>query len=497
MIRPVASGASDPGATLSPALGAARRGHRPASPEALHAWRASALGVGVPRHPLTPGSSAPFEYLRAAFFEDAPERDCVVWAARGSGKTFYAAVATALDLAFKPGVQVKILGGSLQQSARMHEHLRDLFKRPSLAPLVKSITERRLALHSGSCAEILAQSERAVRGTRPHKLRCDEVELFDPEVWAAAQFVTRSRAGAIPIRASIEALSTWHRPHGLMRSLVEPDGTSPRRVFRWGVIDVLERCPPSEDCAACVLNTECAGRAKRACGHIAIDAARSMKRRADRASWRAEMLCECPSRRSAVLPEFNRDRHLTGSGPLPADDVPGLRWFAGMDLGLRSPTVLLLGSLDESGVLTIVDEHCASGIVLEAHIERAIARGWHPEWVGVVPAAGQRSLQTGLSDTQAMRRLGMVVRSRRLPIDTGLRLIRARLAPATGEPTLRIHRRCRRLIESIEAYRYPDELPGAQPVKDGNDHAVDALRYLLGVLDGSSTTPPTVMRWSR
>ncbi|XOV76369.1 MAG: DEAD/DEAH box helicase family protein [Phycisphaerales bacterium] len=91
-----------------------------------------ALGIVVPRHALTPGSSA-LRVPAPAFFEDGPERDCVVWAARGSGKTFYAAVATALDLAFKPGVQVKILGGSLQQSARMHEHLRDLFKRPALA----------------------------------------------------------------------------------------------------------------------------------------------------------------------------------------------------------------------------------------------------------------------------------------------------------------------------------------------------------------------------
>ena len=70
-----------------------------------------------------------------------------------------------------------------------------------------------------------------------------------------------------------------------------------------------------------------------------------------------------------------------------------------------------------------------------------------------------------------------------------------------GEPTLRIHQRCQRLIESIEAYRYPDDQPGAQPaahpVKDGNDHAVDALRYLLAVLESSSTVVPRVKRWSR
>ncbi len=480
----------------SESLHAALREHRPGCADALHGWVAGALGVVVPRHALTPGSAAPFEYLRHAFFEDASPRDCVVWAARGSGKTFYAALATALDLAFKPGIEVKILGGSLQQSARMHQHLRDLLARPVLSALVESVTDRRVVLKNGSVAEILAQSERAVRGSRPQKLRCDEVELFDPEVWQAAQFVTRSKRCGVAVRASIEALSTWHRPHGLMRELVESAGSS-RRLMRWGVIDVLECCPPEEDCASCVLQPECAGRAKRASGHLTIADARVMKQRADRAGWRAEMLCEKPGRRSAVLPEFERETHVVRDAPDPRADLPGLRWIAGMDLGLRSPTVLLLAAVDETGTVTIVDEHCASGIVLSEHLERVLARGWRVQWVGVDPAAGQRSLQTGLSDTQAMRRMGFAVRTRRLALDDGLRLIRTRLAPAGGSSTLRIHERCVRLIESIEAYRYPDDEPGAHPVKDGNDHAVDALRYLLSVLDGPSAEPPRVRRWSR
>ncbi len=481
---------------LSESLSAALREHRPGSEDALHAWIASALGIIVPRHPLTPASAAPFDYIRHAFFEDRTPRDCVVWAARGSGKTFYAALATALDLAFKPGIEIKILGGSLQQSARMHLHLRHLLARPVLAPLASDITDRRVTLSNGSTAEILAQSERAVRGSRPQKLRCDEVELFDPEVWTAAQFVTRSKHCGVPVHASIEALSTWHRPHGLMRELVESEDT-PRTLFRWGVIDVLEQCPPETDCNSCILKPECDGRAKRASGHLPIDDARTMKQRADRASWRAEMLCEKPSRRSAVLPEFDPDLHVVADAPDPSEDRPGLRWLAGMDLGLRSPTVLLLAAIDETGTVTIVDEHSASGIVLSEHLDRVLARGWRPQWIGVDPAAAQRSLQTGLSDTQAMRRMGMVVRSRRLPLDEGLRLIRTRLAPAATKPTLRIHKRCARLIESIEAYRYPDDQPGSPPLKDGNDHAVDALRYLLAVLDTPGTTPPQVIRWSR
>lgn len=61
------------------------------------------------------------EVVRTAEVVKAHEvsADCVVWAARGTGKTFLGAVATLLDLVFKPGVQIKILGGSLEQSRRM------------------------------------------------------------------------------------------------------------------------------------------------------------------------------------------------------------------------------------------------------------------------------------------------------------------------------------------------------------------------------------------
>src|SRR5690606_7299407 len=129
---------------------------------------------------------------------------------------------TALDLIFKPGIEVRLLAGSLEQARRMHAHLRDLFDRPGPASMVEGrVTERRLRLTNGSQAEILAQSQTSVRGTRVQKLRCDEVELFDPDVWEAAQLVTRSKeCGPVRVRGSIECLSTMHVPYGIMHDLV-------------------------------------------------------------------------------------------------------------------------------------------------------------------------------------------------------------------------------------------------------------------------------------
>src|SRR5215207_358289 len=90
--------------------------------ERLHDWVRQYLGVRVPRRAVCAHHVAPFEYLKKVYFE--PGHDVVVWAPRGGGKTRLGAIATLLDLLHKPGVQVRILGGSLEQSLKMWEHLR-------------------------------------------------------------------------------------------------------------------------------------------------------------------------------------------------------------------------------------------------------------------------------------------------------------------------------------------------------------------------------------
>jgi hypothetical protein len=114
------------------------------------------------------------------------------------------AVATLLDLLFKPGIQVRVLGGSLEQSEKMYGYLRGIIAWKFEHFLARPPTRRRLQLLNGSAVEILAQSDTAVRGTRVHKLRCDEVELFDPAIWQAAQLVTRWKpSDLLPVHGAI------------------------------------------------------------------------------------------------------------------------------------------------------------------------------------------------------------------------------------------------------------------------------------------------------
>lgn len=510
-------------------------GEFPASRDDLHRWLVSRLGITVAERPMIAGHRAPFDYVTHVFFEggrllaDAPGApldrarcdtarptrtglrpvapdahpgtdpalDCVVWANRGGGKTFLGAVATMLDLVFKPGVEVRILGGSLEQSKRMLAHLRALFHRPALESMLDGrITERRVRLRNGSVAEILAQSETSVRGTRVQKLRCDEVELFDPEVWEAAQLATRSAditladGRTVEVRGSIECLSTMHRPYGLMHRAVRDAREGLRSLFRWGVVDVLDRCEPERPCGDCVLQPECQGRAKdeRPAGHIRIDDAARMKRRVGAATWQSEMLCRRPRRSDSVFPEFDRAVHVVGEG---AWAPPRGRVLAGMDFGFRAPTVVLWAVHDEHGVVWVLAERVKAETVLDEHT-RAILDGpgvdglaGPPVWLGVDPAGRQRNDQTGISASAALRKAGLTVRDKGLGQQEGLSLVRARLRPAVGGAArLFVHARCEHLIECLERYHYPADRPESMaPEKDGFDHAADALRYLVQNLD--------------
>ncbi len=501
-------------------------GEPPADPDALGAWLEAELGLRPADRALVAGNRSPLDYLVHAFFEgryarphaDAPWRrltdheprtaDCVVWAARGGGKTYLGAVATLLDLLFKESVQVRVLAGSLEQAGRMHAYLRSLMERPRIAPWVHGrITTRAVRTAGGGCAQVLAASQTSVRGTRVQKIRCDEVELFPRELWEAAQLVTRSLAPSPGpwgdhVRGSVEALSTMHRSHGLMWDLVEQsapaDGRPERPVFRWGVVDALERCEPARACAPCPLWGECAGRAKdprRRPGHVRIDDAITLKRRADRSAWESEMLCLRPRERHAVYPEFDPAAHVVSGADARLSERRVVGYYAAMDFGIRAESVVLLASLDDAGVLVVEREHAGAGQTVVA--QRDVLRGWIDAglaggrsdlvWVSIDPAGFARSEQTGERNAALLKQAGWRVVAARALVNAGIRTVRERLAPADDSrpPTLLIHERCTRLIECLRRYRYsPDRPESLVPEKGEFDHACDALRYLACAMDG-------------
>lgn len=485
---------------VEPAPMAVRRALRlvePRTENQLHGYVRAVLGFDLPRKAMLAGHDAPFDYLVHSFFEDRLPRDIVVWANRGGGKTQLGAIATLLDMLFKPGIQVRILGGSFEQSTKMYRYLKAMLESDALFVdlLSGSVTGKMVVLKNGSAVEVLSQSERAVRGQRVHKLRCDEVELFEDEIWQAAQMVTRSgKCGRHFVRGSIETVSTMHKPFGLMRSLVQQAEQTGQRTIMWSVLDTLARCEPQRPCEPCPIQPWCEGRAKRNRGFIAIDDAIQQHHRVESATWKAEMLCEQPDRSDSVYPEFDRAVHVREFSP-PLD----AQWVGGIDFGYRSPTAMLwaytLPIADDETMLYVVDELVRTEHVVEQFIAEAARRDWpRPQWLGADPAGNQRNEQTGTSTISLWKNAGWPMRTRAISIEAGIIGVRRRLKRADGSVRLRIHPRCEKLIESLVTYHYPPHQPeSTTPVKDGSDHAADALRYLVINLD--RTGWGAKMRW--
>jgi hypothetical protein len=453
----------------------------------LHRWIRLYTGLRVSREPICPGHAAPFEYLRLAYFE--PSENLVVWAPRGGGKTRLAAVLTLLDLLHKPHWAVRLIGGSLNQSLLIWERLL-----PDLESLAaKLISSRRdghrIRLVNGSSAAVLAQSQRAVRGLRVHKLRCDEVEMFKPEIWEAAQLVTRSSHG---IRGSIEAISTHHALGGLMGRIIDEAPARGMKILKWCLMEVLEKCPPDRDCATCPLWDDCRGVAKEKCdGFFSIDDAIAMKKRVSAETWEAEMLCRRPSVSGCVFPSFSPELHVRelpnkGDASLYLDSELCL----GIDFGFGDPFVCLWIRRFADDQAHVIDEYVQPQRTMDEHLEQIQSRQHGPVLRACCdPAGASRNQQTAMSNIQLLRAAGLRPRYRGSRIVEGLEMIRAALRPAHGPARLFIHPRCVRLIRAMQCYRYPSG-GGELPIKDGeHDHLIDALRYYFVNRTGGDAEP--------
>ncbi len=462
----------------------------PKSKEALFRYIQYFHGLRMCRRAVCPGHSAPYDYVAGSFFETIA--DCVVWASRGGGKTELGALVTHLDSVFKPGTETRILGGSLEQSEKMYEYFLAKWQGPFAALLAGQPTKRRTRVKNRSRVEILTQSSRSVRGVRVQKVKCDEVDEFHPEVFQAVQFVTQSKPipasgepqAASRISSSLQVFSTMHHPFGLMSEVVAKAREVGIPVFKWCLLEVIERCR-DYSCSRCLLAEDCGGTAKEARGYFPVEDALKIKRRSSKEAWETEMLCKRPSLSGLVYRDFDEDVHLCE-----LDYREGLRTYAAFDFGYENPFVCLFFQVDYDDNVFLFDEYYVSGKTAEEHARNLVLAFRRYR---VLDAFADPS---GPLERRVLSRFGIPTKRANNDIAAGLEAVRAHLKvnPETGRPRLFISRRCRNTIREFSLYRYPDAggrslitgYASEIPAK-GDDHAMDALRYLLASFEPAQT----------
>jgi hypothetical protein len=454
---------------------------RPATKDDLKNYIKVFLGIDVPDKRICPEHSSPLDYIWHSFNCDfsnpkPANTDCVVWANRGGGKTELAAVATLLDCVFKPNCEVRILAGSEEQVGRMYQYLTGFLRNGFDKFLAEPIRKTGCRFANGSAVDCLTQSQASVRGQHIQKLRCDEVELFDNDVFNAAKFTTQSTDSVI---AGMETISTMHKPYGLMQKLVSSAVKTNTPVFKWCLWETIEKCD-DRNCSQCPLWMDCAGRAKQAAGYLKIDDCITQMRRSSRAGWEAEMLCAKPNLENVVFDQFDLATHVR-----PMEYDANLPLYRSLDFGFTNPFVCLWIQVDNDGVIRVIDEYVRSRATIDVHAAQLKARipGGESRVIATFcdPAGAGTNDVTGTSAARELGSLGINVRYRRSGITEGIELIRRAIRNGAGQSRFIVSPRCARLIEALTCYHYPDSpVKNELPLKDGvYDHPIDALRYFL------------------
>ena len=192
---------------------------------------------------------------------------------------------------------------------------------------------------------------------------------------------------------------------------------------------------------------------------------------------------------------FRREVHVVAD----FDDARAVEWFAALDYGFAHYTVALLGCRDGDGNIFIVDEHVERLWLPQRHaagIKAMLARhGLDLMRLRRFVAGADVFSRQGDGSTVAQQYERQGIRLKPASMDRlngwaelmqGFGEPDAGLAPENRvKPTLFIHKRCGRLIETLPTLQHdpnrPEDVLKIDADEDGigGDDAADALRYLV------------------
>ncbi len=180
------------------------------------------------------------------------------------------------------------------------------------------------------------------------------------------------------------------------------------------------------------------------------------------------------------------------------DDSRAVEWFAAFDYGFKHYTVVLLGCRDGDGNIFIVDEHAERLWLPQRHAaaikallarhkigERKLAVEDLKRFVAGADVFSRQSDGTTIAAQYA--KLGITLRVANTDRVNGWAEILQRFGDVGADirPTLFIHKRCGRLIETLPTLQHdpnrPEDVLKIDADEDGigGDDCADALRYLV------------------
>jgi PBSX family phage terminase large subunit len=193
-----------------------------------------------------------------------------------------------------------------------------------------------------------------------------------------------------------------------------------------------------------------------------------------------EYMADFRKQEGLVYKEFNRESHLYDDA-----EIDAVEYIAGVDFGFTNPCAVIHVMYDADGHYWISDEwykrerteeqigeyvkSCKFNVVYPDPESPSAIEVLNQKGVNVHEVIkGKDSIKSGISEVRSLFK----------------------------QNRIHINRRCTNLIQELETYAYPekqnDRNENENPIKE-NDHAMDAMRYVLSNHDHVSMSP--VEKW--
>ncbi len=420
---------------------------------------------------------SPFQFISDIFLKRV--EDALLHANRSGGKSYGAGLLTWLRGVFDGG-STRLLGGSWDQSEKSYEEFANCWEVSGLKSqyVVGEVQKSETRLRNKAKVEILAASMTSVRGPHQPNLILDELEEMRRKVFEAALSQPQTEGKA---KASTIYMSTMHKSDGLMAELLDTYQERHLTLYQWCIFEILESCKDYK-CSTCPITSICSRcclgkQMKNANGYYSIHDLQKKMYQLNQEDFEVEWLCEKPEKKHLVYSKFDDDRIID------CPYNPGLSLELATDFGGVHPFVVLVIQKVPAFGDVIVDEIYIENVDNPYVIELARARDW---WKAAErrPAYCDPTRQDLIREWQAA---GISAQGVRSLIDD-ISLVRTKITPMKGKPSLHVHKGCEKTIYEFGHYRNKGD--GAP--EDKHNHAMEAIRRYVRANKGLTDERPRV-----
>ena len=188
-------------------------------------------------------------------------------------------------------------------------------------------------------------------------------------------------------------------------------------------------------------------------------------------------------------PMFNPKEHIIK----PFDLKPYWKIYRSIDYGYRNPFCCLWLTIDDDGIIYVIDEHYEALQGIKHHTDRIKQRNYQIETSYIDPSCFSHNREkNGMPYSIAMELMDegvLAYSASRSERNVGI----AKVGEMLQQGKIKIFENCYNLIREFPEYRWKDtmnddENSPEQPVKK-NDHALDSLRYFCITREKASELP--------